>query len=162
MNHEIEKYVPHANRRILARVIDVILIFMVYCVLANVTKYEIITATPIYETTPVTPIPTFLTHNFLKLYVSSLLIFWLCNIVLIIKNGQTIGKKLTGIKVVAKENAIPAIPIVAAIFIRELFFYSGITQFIIMGFMIIGPVETSVNIVDLISCSHVILDEKTA
>ena len=133
--------VTHANKRILARLIDVTFVFVIYYALAKITQYK---------TVSLTPVPRILTQNFLIMYVSSLLTFWLCNLVLIIRNGQTFGKRFTKLKIVTKGNEISY----AVIFIRELFFYSGITPFIT-----ITGTQTTVNIIDMITSSHVVAEK---
>ena len=135
----------------MARLIDAVLVMMIYYVLARITKDETITLVPASTT-----VPFALTKDILVLYVSSLLIFWFCNIVLIIKNGQTIGKKLTRIKVVNKENAIS----LKIVFLREMFFYCGITPFVVFAGFTFGIETPLINIIDLITWSHVVLDEK--
>jgi len=129
-------------RRILARLIDVAFVSVIYYALAMVSKSEAIEFTPVSVILP---------QNFICMYVTSLLIFFLSNIILIVIKGQTIGKKLVKIKVVT-QNENEVVSMWKFIFIRELSFYSGITLFVFFALSFEGaPI-----IPDKIAGTHVI------
>ena len=68
----------NATRRICAKLVDCILILTIYYAFAKIVYNESIRSVGISVI------------SVLELYISSLLVFWLCNITLIVNNGQTI------------------------------------------------------------------------
>ena len=146
-----EFQIASAGRRFSARIIDVVFVSIAYSYI------------PKNETIRLGATRIIFPENFFALYVLSLFIFCILNIPFIL-HGQTIGKKLLKIKVVTRENKVPSIWKI--IFIRELFFYSGIAIFLfILNYALDGIFEFMElasflpDIPDKIANTHVVLAE---